>query len=424
MAQFDFCLPRMGESIQSATILKWLVEPGQVVSEGDVLLEVGTDKVDSDVVAPVSGTLTAILQPAGQLVEVGQILATIALGEGSIKPQDEKPRPTESPVQYASESPKPISVPAVSGALGFLSPLLRSIVLKENISLEELATIPASGAAGRLQKSDVFQYLRNRKHLPGAARTTTGFTKPLVSYIEGHDTLVEMDRMQRMIAGHMVYSKQTSPHVTAYIEIDVTSLSEWRNRMKGPFEAAFGQKLTFTPLFVEAVCRALADFPQMNASFDNDRIVLHKDVHIGMATALPNGNLIVPVLRNAGAMALSDLASGVNALSAAARNATLKPDEVQGSTFTISNVGTFGSLMGTPIINQPEAGILAFGTIQRKPAVIQTPEGEQLAIRSMMFLSLSFDHRIVNGHLGGSFLRRVGDYLEQFDPNRTLGPSN
>jgi 2-oxoglutarate dehydrogenase E2 component (dihydrolipoamide succinyltransferase) len=307
----------------------------------------------------------------------------------------------------------------------FISPLIISIAQKENLSIEELQTIPGSGADGRMQKSDVFNYLKNRKYPLQSKPTTqnpqpTTFPKPKINFVEGKDRIVEMDRMRKMIADHMVYSKQTSPHVTSYIEVDVTNLVHWRNENKDKFQEKYNEKLTFTPVFVQAVARAIVDFPMINVSVDEKKIIVHNDINIGMATALPSGNLIVPVVKNANEKDLVALAKDVNSLAEASRNNQLKPEQIQGSTFTISNVGTFGSLMGTPIINQPEVAILALGIIKKRPEVITTSTGDEIAIRSMMYLSLSFDHRVVDGFLGGSFLRKVGDYLEQFDANTTL----
>jgi 2-oxoglutarate dehydrogenase E2 component (dihydrolipoamide succinyltransferase) len=346
-------------------------------------------------------------------------LALIDLDNEAVLPISET---TEKVVEFVSESKTPVSLGKVY-ELGFLSPLLRNIVLKESISIEELQTIQGSGIDGRIQKSDIFHYLKNRitpvrKGISSAVASS--YPKPVISFIEGKDHIVEMDRMRKMIADHMVYSKQTSPHVTAYIEIDVTNLSDWRLKKKDEFQQKYGERLTFTPLFVDAVTRAIGDFPLINASIDDNKIIVHKDINIGMATALPSGNLIVPVVKDAAGKPLQSLAKSVNALAESARTNKLRPDDVQGSTFTISNVGTFGSLMGTPIINQPEVAILAFGVIKRRAEVINTERGEEIAIRSMMFLSLSFDHRAVDGYLGGSFLRKVGDYLEQFDINTSI----
>ena len=292
--------------------------------------------------------------------------------------------------------------------------------------MEEVQSIQGSGTDGRIQKSDVFNYLKNRKY-PIQSKPTTqnlqprsSYPKPKINFVEGKDSIVEMDRMRKMIADHMVYSKQTSPHVTSYIEVDVTNLVNWRTENKEKFQEKHNEKLTFTPIFVQAVAKAIVDFPLINVSVDEKKIYVHKDINIGMATALPSGNLIVPVVKNANEKDLVALAKDVNLLADASRNNKLKPEQVQGSTFTISNVGTFGSLMGTPIINQPEVAILALGIIKKRPEVITTEKGDEIAIRSMMYLSLSFDHRVVDGFLGGSFLRKIGDYLEQFDTNTSI----
>jgi 2-oxoglutarate dehydrogenase E2 component (dihydrolipoamide succinyltransferase) len=415
----EFKLPKMGESISEATILNWNKGVGDSIAAEETLLEVGTDKVDNEVPVPYAGVITEIRFLKGDVVSVGAVLALIDVDNETVLPISDN---TEKVVEVVTEAKTPVSLGKVY-ELGFLSPLLRNIVLKENISIEELQTIQGSGIDGRIQKSDIFHYLKNRI-TPVRKGTSTpsasSYPKPVISFIEGKDHIVEMDRMRKMIADHMVYSKQTSPHVTAYIEIDVTNLSDWRLRMKDEFQQKYGERLTFTPLFVDAVSRAIGDFPLINASIDDNKIIVHKDINIGMATALPSGNLIVPVVKNAEGKSLQSLAKSVNALAECARTNKLRPDDVQGSTFTISNVGTFGSLMGTPIINQPEVAILAFGVIKRRAEVINTERGEEIAIRSMMFLSLSFDHRAVDGYLGGSFLRKVGDYLEQFDINTTL----
>jgi len=415
----EFKLPKMGESISEATILNWNKGVGDSVAAEEILLEVGTDKVDNEVPVPYSGVITEIRFSKGDVVSVGAVLALIDVDNEAVLLISET---TEKVVEFVSESKTPVSLGKVY-ELGFLSPLLRNIVLKENISIEELQTIQGSGIDGRIQKSDIFHYLKNRitpvrKGISSAVASS--YPKPVISFIEGKDHIVEMDRMRKMIADHMVYSKQTSPHVTAYIEIDVTNLSDWRLKKKDEFQLKYGERLTFTPLFVDAVARAIGDFPLINASIDDNKIIVHKDINIGMATALPSGNLIVPVVKNAEGKSLQSLAKSVNALAECARTNKLRPDDVQGSTFTISNVGTFGSLMGTPIINQPEVAILAFGVIKRRAEVINTERGEEIAIRSMMFLSLSFDHRAVDGYLGGSFLRKVGDYLEQFDINTPI----
>ena len=415
----EFKLPKMGESISEATILNWNKGVGDSIAAEEILLEVGTDKVDNEVPVPYAGIITEIRFLKGDVVSVGAVLALIDVDNETVLPISET---TEKVNEVVPESKNPVSLGKVY-ELGFLSPLLRNIVLKENISIEELQTIQGSGIDGRIQKSDIFHYLKNRitpvrKGISSAVASS--YPKPVISFIEGKDHIVEMDRMRKMIADHMVYSKQTSPHVTAYIEIDVTNLSDWRLKKKDEFQQKYGERLTFTPLFVDAVTRAIGDFPLINASIDDNRIIVHKDINIGMATALPSGNLIVPVVKDAAGKPLQSLAKSVNALAECARTNKLRPDDIQGSTFTISNVGTFGSLMGTPIINQPEVAILAFGVIKRRAEVINTERGEEIAIRSMMFLSLSFDHRAVDGYLGGSFLRKVGDYLEQFDINTSI----
>ena len=419
----------MGESISEATIISWLKNVGDFVDAEETILEVATDKVDSEVQSPVSGTITEIRFNKDDVVPVGSVLALIdADGKqeiGSMKQEVIKDKieiQTEVAKQTTNEFKQLKSNPDA-----FLSPLIISIAQKENLSLEEVQSIPGSGTDGRIQKSDVFNYLKNRKYplksIPTTNNqqpTTSSYPKPKINFIEGKDRIIEMDRMRKMIADHMVYSKQTSPHVTSYIEVDVTNLVNWRNENKDKFQEKHNEKLTFTPIFVQAVAKAIEDFPLINVSVDDKKIFVHKDINVGMATALPSGNLIVPVVRNANEKDLLALAKEVNHLAESSRNNKLKPEEIQGSTFTISNVGTFGSLMGTPIINQPEVAILALGIIKKRPEVITTSKGDEIAIRSMMYLSLSFDHRVVDGFLGGSFLRKVGDYLEQFDNNTTI----
>lgn len=426
----EFKMPKMGESISEATIISWLKNVGDFVEAEETILEVATDKVDSEVPAPVSGVITEIRFQKDDVVEVGTILALID-SDGKAEPRSkkkdavEKSNVTSSTVEVLQ--PKTDNRKLTTNPNAFISPLIISIAQKENLSIEELQTIPGSGTDGRLQKSDVFNYLKNRKYpiqskpiTDNRQPTTSSYPKPKINFVEGKDRIVEMDRMRKMIADHMVYSKQTSPHVTSYIEVDVTNLVNWRNENKENFQEKHNEKLTFTPVFVQAVAKAVADFPMINVSVDEKNIIVHNDINIGMATALPSGNLIVPVVKNANEKDLVALAKDVNTLAEASRNNNLKPEQIQGSTFTISNVGTFGSLMGTPIINQPEVAILALGIIKKRPEVITTEKGDEIAIRSMMYLSLSFDHRVVDGFLGGSFLRKVGDYLEQFDTNTTI----
>ena len=427
----EFKMPKMGESIYEATIITWLKNVGDRVDAEETLLEVATDKVDSDVPSPVQGVITEIRFGKDDVVKVGEILALIETSENAPGKKITIGKKQEVKQQIPDKKKAQVAQPAVFNKTqfdsdAFLSPLVISIAQKENLSLEEVQSIPGSGTDGRIQKSDVYNYLNNRKipikSIPSrvALSGVEGYPKPVINYTEGKDRIVEMDRMRKMIADHMVYSKHTAPHVTSYIEVDVTNLVEWRNQNKDNFFKKHGQKLTFTPIFVNAVAKAIADFPMINVSVDGKNIIVHKDINIGMATALPNGNLIVPVVKNANEKNLLELASTVNHLAESSRNNKLKPDEVKGSTFTISNVGTFGSLMGTPIINQPEAAILAFGIIKKRAEVLTTDKGDEIAIRSMMYLSLSFDHRVVDGFLGGSFLRKVGDYLEQPDTNTAI----
>ncbi|MEM6718412.1 MAG: dihydrolipoamide acetyltransferase family protein [Bacteroidota bacterium] len=432
-------MPKMGESISEATVISWMKNVGDTVEIEETILEVATDKVDSEVPSPCTGTITEIRFQPNDVVPVGEIIAIIDASEnGEIVAEVSQEATT-----VAESAPKETSVPTSNNSISniqhsefvrnpdaFLSPLIVNIAKKENMTIEEVQSIPGTGTDGRIRKSDVFNYLKNRTYpLPSRPQAPTqpaqpksSYNPPPIKFVEGHDNVIEMDRMRKIIADHMVYSKHTSPHVTAYIEIDVTNMVNWRNANKVAFQEKYNQRLTFTPLFVEAVAKAVGDFPGINASISEDgkKIIERKDINIGMATALPSGNLIVPVVKNADEKNLKGLATEVNHLSTAARDNNLKPEEIQGSTFTISNVGTFGSLMGTPIINQPEVAILALGIIKKRPEVITTENGDEIAIRSMMYLSLSFDHRVVDGYLGGSFLRKVGDYLEEFDPNRKI----
>jgi 2-oxoglutarate dehydrogenase E2 component (dihydrolipoamide succinyltransferase) len=424
----EFKMPKMGESISEATIISWLKNVGDFVDAEETILEVATDKVDSEVPSPVSGTITEIRFQKDDVVAVGTVLALIN-SDGKQEPKSEKQEVTNTKVETQPKVAKQSNTEfkqLKSNPDAFLSPLIISIAQKENLSLEEVQSIPGSGTDGRIQKSDVFNYLKNRKYPLKSIPTLnnqqpiSSYPKPKINYVEGKDSIVEMDRMRKMIADHMVYSKQTSPHVTSYIEVDVTNLVDWRNANKNKFLEKHNEKLTFTPIFIEAVAKAIEDFPLINVSVDEKNIIVHKDINIGMATALPSGNLIVSVVKNANEKNVIEIAKEVNNLAESARNNKLKPEQTQGSTFTISNVGTFGSLMGTPIINQPEVAILALGIIKKRPEVITTEKGDEIAIRSMMYLSLSFDHRVVDGFLGGSFLRKIGDYLEQFDTNTTI----
>nr|WP_109098421.1 dihydrolipoamide acetyltransferase family protein [Aquimarina sp. AU58] len=436
MSTVELKMPKMGESISEATILNWLKNVGDTVEEDETILEVATDKVDSEVPSPCHGVITEIRYQPNEVVKIGQVIAVINADAVSGS-SHQKSEETETTIERSQKKPEP-SVQIESRGTsssdfknlnlgendGFLSPLIISIAQKENITIEELQSIAGTGVEGRIRKSDVMKYLKNRKYplpsRPQPQSPKSTYNAPPISFIEGKDRIVEMDRMRKMIADHMVYSKHTSPHVTSYIEVDVTNIVNWRNEVKVKFQEKHGEKLTFTPIFVEAVAKAIQEYPMINVSVDDKKIVVHNDINVGMATALPNGNLIVPVVKNADEKNLLGLAKRVNHLANSARNNALKPDEIQGSTFTISNVGTFGSLMGTPIINQPEVAILALGIIKKRPEVITTETGDEIAIRSMMYLSLSFDHRVVDGFLGGSFLRKVGDELEAFDINREI----
>ncbi|WP_253187433.1 2-oxo acid dehydrogenase subunit E2 [Mangrovimonas sp. DI 80] len=427
----------MGESITEGTIINWLVNEGDSFEEGDILLEVATDKVDNEVPATSSGTLVKTMFQAKDVVPVGEVIAVLEVSETLNSSEDGKntsdktktvtsKKDTNSqPKKVKNIQPSVIDTASfsVNNTNTFFSPLVEKIAREHHISFEELSRIPATGHEGRLRKSDVFNYIqdgRPYKFAQPVVQDPTAYRIPKLSFDKGKGKVVEMDRMRQMIADHMVYSKHTSPHVTAYVEADLTNMVQWRNDNKKAFEEKYGERLTFTPLFVEAVAKAVKDFPNINASVDGKNIIVKEDINIGMATALPSGNLIVPVVKNANTKDLKTLAQNVNEMAGKARDNKLGGDDIKGSTFTISNVGTFGSVMGTPIINQPEVAILALGIIKKRPEVIETENGDEIAIRSMMYLSLSFDHRVVDGYLGGSFVRRVADYFEQFDTNRKI----
>lgn len=427
MNKVEFKMPRLGESITEATIIKWFKNVGDTIEFDEILLEVATDKVDSEVPSTISGTVVELLYNQNDVVEIGTAIAIID-ADGAILEKKESLKEinkTEEKVtpDKRKKTPTPIKNFKVNKNI-FISPLVKSIAKKHHISYEEIARIPSSGNDGRLRKSDVINYIgqgRPFKFVQASQQSDTpSFQIPDLKFDKGTGKIVEMDRMRQMIADHMVFSKHTSPHVTAYVEADLTNMVDWRNKNKIKFQEKHGEKLTFTPLFIEAVANAIMDFPMINSSLDGKNIIVKEDIHIGMATALPSGNLIVPVVRNANKKSLNELASATNELVVKARDGKLKADETKGSTFTISNVGTFGSLMGTPIINQPEAAILATGIIKKKAEVIEKPEADTIEIRSMMYLSLSFDHRIVDGYLAGSFLKRIADNMENFDLNRTF----
>lgn len=432
MAKFELKLPKMGESVAEATITNWLKNVGDAISADEAVLEIATDKVDSEVPSEVSGTLTEILFQVNDVVKVGQTIAIIETEGGAATPAPVA-ESTAAPVAVAEvtktvEAAEEAVAPAdFKTSDKFYSPLVKNIASAEGISVTELDTISGSGKDGRVTKEDILNYIKNRGNQPIAAapvatpqQTVSApvAAQPVPVSVNGGDEIVEMDRMRKLISGYMVASVQTSAHVQSFIEVDVTNIVKWRDRVKTAFEKREGEKLTFTPIFMEAVAKALKDFPGMNISVDGEFIIKRKNINLGMAAALPNGNLIVPVIKNADQLNLVGMAKAVNDLGNRAKAGKLKPDDTQGGTYTVTNVGTFGSVFGTPIINQPQVGILALGAIRKVPAVIETPEGDFIGIRQKMFLSHSYDHRVVDGALGGSFVKRVADYLEAFDANR------
>ncbi len=429
MADFKIIMPKMGESVQEAIITRWLKQPGEVVEEDDVLLEIATDKVDSEIPSPVAGILSEILFPEGAKVPVGEVIAIINLegsaAEISNKSSDEINVSSKEHQVNAVLTGVPDEKHIKSTSSGrFYSPLVKSIARKENITLEELESLKGTGRNGRVKKEDILSYLkeRSKKIVPAVEKETLkniGSPQVKISLMPG-DEIIEMDRIRKMIAEHMVLSKQTSAHVTNFIEADVTSLVLWREKVKDEFLKREKQKLTFMPVFIEAVAKALKEYPGVNASVDGDKIIIRKNINIGIAVALPTGNLIVPVIRNADQKNLLGLTAEMNRLAEEARSNKLEPDDIQGGTFTITNFGTFRNTAGTPVINQPQVAILATGMIEKKPAVIETPTGDAIAIRHKMVLSLSYDHRIIDGALGGAFLRHIADILESFDMNREI----
>ena len=454
MATIEILLPKMGESVAEATITNLVAQPGQAVEADEPIVEIATDKVDSEVPAPENGVLVEWLVAEGDVVAVGAPIARYEVGGSGVSTpvaqvaaSMEAPVPVPAPVAAAAapvaspvaapvaevlealEAPLNGMPPRMSASGKFFSPLVRSIAAAEGISTLELETISGSGSEGRVTKKDILAYLESRVQRSQAqVAPAASVQKPAIPakssaptiQVSGTDEIVEMDRMRKMIAEHMVRSVSTSPHVTSFVEADVTRIVQWREKNKAKFESKTGEKLTFTPMLAEAIVKAIRDFPGVNAQVDGDRIIIKKDIHLGMAAALPSGNLIVPVIKHADQYNLVGLARQINDLANRARAGKLGPDDIAGGTYTMSNVGTFGNVMGTPIINQPQVGILALGAIRKKPAVIETPEGDVIAIRHMMFLSHSYDHRVVDGMLGGSFVRRVADYLESFDPERPI----
>ncbi len=443
MAQVEIRLPKMGESVTEATITNWLKNVGDNVDMDEPLVEVATDKVDNELPSEAKGTLVKIFFEKDQVAQVGDVIAIISTDGGAVVESTSAPEVVSTPATTAPVVQNAVvSSVVAAGSNKFYSPLVRSIADKEGISGSELDSIAGTGQEGRVTKKDILAFVANRGSQPVAVapvvsapapavvaapamNTPTGTAaflnvkEPVVLPMPG-DEIIEMDRMRKMISDHMVMSKHVSPHVTSFVEADVTNIVNWRNKVKKEFEKREGESITFTPIFMEAIAKAIKDFPMINVAVNGNQIIKRKDINLGMATALPSGNLIVPVVKNADRLNLTGLAKAVNELARNARNNKLKPEDIQGGTYTVTNVGTFGNVMGTPIINQPQVAILALGAIRKVPAVIETPEGDFIGIRQKMFLSHSYDHRVVDGSLGGMFVRRVADYLEQFDVNREL----
>lgn len=448
MAEIELMMPKMGESVAEATIIKWLKEEGEQIDAEESVLEIATDKVDSEIPSTTEGILKKKLFNEGDVVQVGQAIAIIeteAAVENTKKPTTTSPDKTEASSPKTETQPTAVvdiqkgaaNIERVSSSGKFYSPLVRSIAKAEGISIQELESIEGTGKEGRVTKSDILAYIPNKgkavsssQNGVSSASSVTTSSAPQTQKSPSHqaakitlmdgDEIIEMDRMRKLIAEHMVMSKHVSPHVTSYVEADVTNMVMWRNKMKKVFAERENEKLTFTPLIFECVIKAIKDFPMVNVSLDGDKIIKRKHINLGMAAALPSGNLIVPVLKDADQKNLIGLTKSVNDLANRARANKLQPDEIQGGTYTVTNVGTFGNVMGTPIINQPQVAILAVGAIRKKPAVIETPYGDTIGIRHMMFLSHSYDHRVVDGALGGSFVKKVAEYLENWDINREI----
>ena len=440
MSDFHVLIPKLGESIQEATITKLFVKQGDTVIEDEILFEIATDKVDSEIPSPVAGVIKEIRCAENDLIPVGQVVIVIALEnsetsvpEPEIKVRKEEIKVVDSPSTENQSPQLAISKDELKNSGRFYSPLVKGIATKEGVTLSELGTIAGSGLGGRVQKNDIIQFVEQRKigkkelpsqpvQLSNAQNiSSTPVERPKVSVsIGAEDTIIKMDRIRKLIANHMVMSKQVSPHVTTVVEADVTNIVLWRNAVKDDFELKYGQKLTFMPIFVEAAAKALAEFRQVNASVDEDTIILRKHINVAIAVATNDGNLVVPVIRDADSKNLVGIAREVNGYGKAGRENKLNPDDLQGGTFTITNFGSFGGLIGTPIINQPQVAILAVGIIEKKPAVMETPTGDAIVVRHKMFLSLSYDHRVVDGMLGGKFLRRIADLLEQFEQPKNI----
>ena len=437
MAEYKLLLPSMGEGVMEATVITWLYNEGDTVKEDDSVVEIATDKVDSDVPTPVSGKIVKILKQKDEVAKVGEAIAILEIeGKGGntaseeTKTETSTANPDAETLQTIEEPLKVVASTEFSGDL-YLSPLVKSIAQEENISEAELKTIKGSGLEGRITKEDILAYVKNRGNQPAPQAVAVQQTAPATPAApvsapaatiptSAGDEIIPMDRMRKIIAENMVKAKQIAPHVTSFIETDVTNVVRWRAKHKSLFEKREGEKLTFMPIFVRAVVKAIQDFPMINVSINGENIIKKKNINIGMATALPDGNLIVPVIKNADQLSLSGLAKAINDLAYRARNKKLRPEDTQGATYTISNVGSFGNLMGTPIIPQPQVAILAIGAIVKKPAVLETPDGDVIAIRNLMFMSHSYDHRVVDGSLGGMMLKHVHDYLENWDMNTEI----
>ena len=437
MAEIELILPKMGESVAEATITTWLKKEGDSIESEESVVEIATDKVDSEVPAPEDGIISKILVQEGEVAKVGQAIAIITTEGGAsntaTQTNESSAETTPSvaaPVANAATPAAPVAQSNYNDSERFYSPLVKNIASKEGISVSELDNLKGSGNNGRVTKADILDYIDNKgsapqqtapTQAPAAPQAKPDAVKPApAKSYSGDVEIIQMDRMRKLISDHMVKSKHTSPHVTSFVEADLTNMVLWRNKVKSEFEKREGEKITFTPLFVEAIVKAIKDFPMINISVDGDNIIRKKNINIGMAAALPSGNLIVPVIKNADRFNLVGLAKAVNDLARRARNNKLTPDEIQDGTYTVTNVGSFGNVLGTPIINQPQVAIMATGAIIKKPAVIETPSGDTIGIRHMMFLSHSYDHRVVDGALGGQFVRRVADYLENFDFNREI----
>jgi len=426
MAKFELKLPKMGESVAEATVTNWLKNIGDTIEADEPVLEIATDKVDSEVPSEVDGVLVEILFNTDDVVQVGQTMAIIETNsDAGSEPVESTAQETESVKQVAATVTAAKDTVAaavvVSSTQGrFYSPLVKKMAQKENILQAELDTVPGTGKDGRVSKNDMLTYIKSRGASTLVSKSVAPPTQAAPVSVNGGDEIIEMTRMGKLIAHHMVASVQTSAHVQSFIEADVTNIWNWRKKVKASFMTREGENLTFTPIFMEAVAKALKDFPMMNIALDGDNIIKRKNINLGMAAALPGGNLIVPVIKNADQLNLVGMTKAVNDLAARARDNKLKPDDIQGGTYTVTNVGTFGSIMGTPIINQPQVGILALGAIRKVPAVIETPDGDFIGIRYKMFLSHSYDHRVVNGALGGQFVKAVADYLEAWDVNKEI----